>query len=68
MGGGAGLIVPPGYTEAVQLETGNPYGASSTSRNGELAPTEADLRSAFVVGHRATAVAHDLRAGRSART
>lgn len=62
-----GIIVPPGYTEPVQFETGNPYGASSVSRNGELPPTDADLRSAFLVGKRATAVARDLRRGRAGR-
>lgn len=61
-----GIIVPPGYLDPVQLETGNPYGASSVSRNGELPPTDADLRSAYAVGKRATGVARDLRAGRAA--
>lgn len=60
-----GIIVPPGYTEPVQFETGNPYGASTVSDNGQRPPTEADLRSAYVVGHRATTVARDLRTGRS---
>lgn len=62
-----GIMVPPGYTEPELLETGNPYGASSISRNGELAPTDADLRSAFVLGRRATQAAADLRVGRRLR-
>lgn len=62
-----GIIVPPGYTEPELLETGNPYGASSISRNGELAPTEADLQSAYALGRRATRVAGDLRVGRELR-
>lgn len=61
-----GIIVPPGYSEPVQFETGNPYGASSVSNNGQIPPSEADLRSAYVVGYRATSVAADLRAGRAA--
>ncbi|MFV0534883.1 MAG: NAD(P)H:quinone oxidoreductase [Cumulibacter sp.] len=60
-----GIIVPPGYTDPAQFETGNPYGASSVSHNGQLPPTEADLRSAYIVGHRATSVARDLRVGRA---
>lgn len=60
-----GIIVPPGYTDPAQFETGNPYGASAVSSNGQLPPTEADLRSAYVVGRRATGVARDLRIGRA---
>lgn len=62
-----GIIVPPGYTDPAQFETGNPYGASSVSNNGQQPPTEADLRSARVVGWRATTVALQLRTGRSAQ-
>lgn len=62
-----GIVVPPGYLDPVQIETGNPYGASSVSRNGQLPPTAADLRSAFALGERATQVAGDLRRGRVER-
>lgn len=59
-----GIIVPPGYIDPAQFETGNPYGASTVSNNGRLPPTEADLRSAYGLGRRATSVARDLRLGR----
>ena len=59
-----GIIVPPGYTDPAQFETGNPYGASTVSNNGRRPPTDADLRSAYIVGRRATTVAGDLRTGR----
>ncbi|WP_153504314.1 NAD(P)H:quinone oxidoreductase [Cumulibacter manganitolerans] len=62
-----GIIVPPGYTEPSQIEAGNPYGAASVSRNGELPPTDIDLRAAELVGRRATRIAGDLRAGRALR-
>lgn len=58
-----GIIVPPGYTDPVQFVTGNPYGASHTSNNGQLPPTEDDLSSAWVTGNRATTVAAQLRRG-----
>ena len=59
-----GIIVPPGYTDPALLRSGNPYGAASVSDNGRRSPTETDLRSAYLVGHRATSVAATLRAGR----
>ncbi|MEO9199051.1 MAG: NAD(P)H:quinone oxidoreductase [Antricoccus sp.] len=58
-----GIIVPPGYTDPVQFATGNPYGASHTSNNGQLPPTDDDLGSAWVTGHRATTIAAQLRRG-----
>lgn len=62
-----GIIVPPGYTEPSQIEAGNPYGAASVSRNGQVPPTEIDHRAAELVGRRATTLALDLRAGRELR-
>lgn len=59
-----GIIVPPGYTDPAQFATGNPYGASSTSDNGQRPPTEEDLRGAWVTGHRAVRVARELALGR----
>lgn len=58
-----GIIVPPGYTDPVQFVTGNPYGASHTSNNGQLPPTDDDLGSAWVTGHQATTIAARLRRG-----
>jgi NAD(P)H dehydrogenase (quinone) len=34
------IILGPGYLEPVQFQAGNPYGASFTSNNGQLAPDE----------------------------
>jgi NAD(P)H dehydrogenase (quinone) len=46
------IIVSPGYVEASQFESGNPYGASFTSNNGELDPDEAALTAARLQGRR----------------
>ncbi len=59
-----GIVVPPGYTDPVQFETGNPYGASHTSDNGAIPPGEPELTSARYTGWRATTVGRQLRAGR----
>ncbi len=58
-----GIVVPPGYTEPSQFVTGNPYGASHTSNNGQIPPDEDALQSAWVTGNRATRVARALRLG-----
>ena len=58
-----GIVVPPGYTDPAQLISGNPYGASHTSNNGQIPPDEGALRSAWVTGHRATKVARALSLG-----
>lgn len=46
------IIVSPGYVEATQFESGNPYGASFTSNNGQLDPDEAALTAARLQGRR----------------
>src|SRR5262245_56705969 len=61
-----GIGVAPGYTDPIQFETGNPYGASHTSDNGAIPPGEADLTSARYTGWRAATVGRQLRAGRRA--
>ncbi|PRZ41029.1 NAD(P)H dehydrogenase (quinone) [Antricoccus suffuscus] len=58
-----GIVVPPGYTEPSQFITGNPYGASHTSNNGQIPPDADALQSAWVTGNRATRVARALRLG-----
>ncbi len=55
-----GFIVPPGYTAAVQLEHGNPYGASHVSTHG--GPSDVTLTSAAHLGHRVATVAAATRA------
>jgi NAD(P)H dehydrogenase (quinone) len=30
------IIVPPGYADPIQFQSGNPYGTSHTSQNGEI--------------------------------
>ncbi|HEX3814663.1 MAG TPA: NAD(P)H:quinone oxidoreductase [Mycobacteriales bacterium] len=61
-----GIVVAPGYTDPVQFEAGNPYGASHTSDNGAVPPGELELTAARFTGWRATAVGRELRAGRKA--
>ena len=34
------IIVGPGYIEPSQFQSGNPYGASHTSANGQIPPDE----------------------------
>lgn len=46
------IIVGPGYTDPIQFEAGNPYGASFTSDNGRLRPDETALASARHQGRR----------------
>jgi NAD(P)H dehydrogenase (quinone) len=62
-----GIIVPPGYADAVQFEAGNPYGASFVSNNGELEPDETALAAARFQGRRVAETAAAFLAGRAAR-
>ena len=50
------IIVSPGYVEATQFESGNPYGASFTSNNAQLDPDEKALTAARLQGRRVTEV------------
>ncbi|MFI1019068.1 NAD(P)H:quinone oxidoreductase [Streptomyces sp. NPDC020965] len=59
-----GVIVPPGYTDPVQSQQGNPYGASHVA--GEGAPGEASLGAARHQARRAVEIAAALKAGRAA--
>ncbi|MET9442756.1 NAD(P)H:quinone oxidoreductase [Streptomyces sp. NPDC006610] len=63
-----GIIVPPGYTDPVQYQTGNPYGASHVTGVGPAAsgPDEAVLQSARHQARRVVDIATALKAGRSA--
>jgi NAD(P)H dehydrogenase (quinone) len=55
-----GIIVPPGYTDPIQFELGNPYGASHTSAGGP--PGETELDAARYQARRAVEVAAALKA------
>lgn len=50
------IIVSPGYIEASQFESGNPYGASFTSNNAQLDPDETALTAARLQGKRVAEV------------
>jgi NAD(P)H dehydrogenase (quinone) len=58
-----GIIVPPGYTDAVQFRTGNPYGASAVAGAG--APSEDVLESARHQARWVVSIAGALRTGRA---
>jgi NAD(P)H dehydrogenase (quinone) len=60
-----GIIVPPGYTDPVQFQTGNPYGASHTTAGGTIPPGEAELEGARYQARRAVEIGAALKAGRS---
>lgn len=51
------IIVSPGYVEPSQFESGNPYGASFTSNNGQLDPDEIALTAARLQGRRVAEIA-----------
>ncbi|MCI3221231.1 NAD(P)H:quinone oxidoreductase [Streptomyces sp. NP-1717] len=57
-----GVIVPPGYTDPVQHEVGNPYGTSHWAADGP--PGQAVLDCAHYQARRAVVVAAALKAGR----
>jgi NAD(P)H dehydrogenase (quinone) len=40
------IIVAPGYADPIQFQSGNPYGTSFTSNNGELDPDEVAIKAA----------------------
>ena len=46
------IIVSPGYTAASQFVSGNPYGTSFTSNNGQLDPDETARTAALLQGKR----------------
>jgi NAD(P)H dehydrogenase (quinone) len=59
-----GIIVPPGYTDPVQFQAGNPYGTSHVAGAG--APGEVTLEAARHQARRVVEVAAALKAGRAA--
>jgi NAD(P)H dehydrogenase (quinone) len=61
-----GLIVPPGYTDPLKFQDGNPYGASHISANGANPPGDVELAAARYTGKRVTDIAARLRRGAAA--
>ena len=59
-----GIIVPPGYTDPVQFQSGNPYGTSHVAGNGP--PDEVVLEAARYQARRAVDAAAAFKAGRAA--
>ncbi|MBA3798140.1 MAG: NAD(P)H:quinone oxidoreductase [Geodermatophilaceae bacterium] len=59
-----GIIVPPGYTDPIQFQTGNPYGTAHFGGGG--APGPNDLDAARYQARRAVDTAAELKAGRKA--
>lgn len=59
-----GIIVPPGYTDPVQFQVGNPYGASYVANGG--GPDAVHLEAARYQAQRVTEVARLLKRGRAA--
>ena len=60
-----GIVVPPGFTDPIQFQSGNPYGASHVSGSGSF-PGETELEAASYQTRRAVEVATALRNGRAA--
>jgi len=58
-----GIIVPPGYTDPVQFQTGNPYGTSHVAGDGP--PSDVVLEAARYQARRAVDTAAALKAGRA---
>lgn len=59
-----GIIVPPGYTDPIQFQTGNPYGTSHVA--GEGPPGDVSLDGARYQARRVVDIATALKAGRAA--
>jgi len=59
-----GISVPPGYTDPIQFQSGNPYGASHVTAAGP--PDEIAREAARYQARRAVGVTATLKAGRAA--
>ncbi|MFE9746881.1 NAD(P)H:quinone oxidoreductase [Saccharothrix saharensis] len=58
-----GIIVPPGYTDPIQFQSGNPYGASHAG--GAEAPNDVALQAVRYQARRVAETAAALKAGRA---
>jgi NAD(P)H dehydrogenase (quinone) len=61
-----GYIVPPGYTDPVQFESGNPYGASHVGNDGATPVGDVEAAAAAYLGRRVATVTQRLLAGAAA--
>ena len=61
-----GYIVPPGYTDPIQFEAGNPYGVGHVSDDGAIPVGEVEAAAAAYLGRRVATVAKRLLAGAAA--
>ncbi len=59
-----GIIVPPGYTDPIQYQSGNPYGTSHVSGGGP--PTDVALEAARYQARRVVDTTTALKIGRAA--
>ena len=59
------IIVGPGYADPIQFQSGDPYGVSFKSDNGQTRPDETALNAARFQGRRVTEVAAQFVKGRS---
>lgn len=57
------IVVTPGYTQPAQFESGNPYGGSHTSGNGQVPPDQQALDATGLTAARAAEVAAALKRG-----
>jgi NAD(P)H dehydrogenase (quinone) len=60
------IIVSPGYLDPIKFQSGNPYGSSFTSNNGELDPDETALGAARFQGKRVAEITAQFLRGKSA--
>lgn len=61
-----GIIVSPGYTNAIMFATGNPYGVSHVDGQGSIPISDETRQAARFAAERVTGVAGQLTAGRDA--
>lgn len=61
-----GFIVPPGYTDGIMFQTGNPYGVSHVDGQGSIPIADETRQAARFAAERVTGVTSQLLAGRDA--
>lgn len=62
------IVVAPSYADPIQFQTGNPYGSSFASNNGQLSPDETALAAARFQGKRVANITQRFLAGKSDET